>query len=87
MGPPSIMADRACMGERPDVERMFESTLRLLRMRGYRKKTVEAYLGWLRRSAAAHPGSALQDLDRRHVEEFLSVLTNELCRGPEDTGP
>ncbi len=52
------------MTERRDVEHMLASTLRLLRLRGYRHKTIEAYLGWLRRFAEAHPGNALQDLGR-----------------------
>jgi len=42
-----------------------------------------AYLGWLRRFAAANPDSRLEELGRGHVEEFLSVLTNERRLAPK----
>ena len=38
---------------------------------------------WLRRFTDAHPGTAVQDLTRRHVEEFLSVLTDERRLAPK----
>ena len=67
----------------PDVERALATTRRLLRQRGYRNRTIEVYARWLRRFTDAHPGVPVEDLTRRHVEQFLSVLTDERRLAPK----
>ncbi len=66
-----------------DLERALVNTRLLLRLRGYRNRTVDVYAGWLRRFADAHPDTAVKDLTRRHVEEFLSVLTDQQRLAPK----
>ncbi len=67
----------------PDLERALVNSRRLLRLRGYQNRTVDVYAGWLRRFAEAHPDTAVKDLTRRHVEEFLSVLTEQRRLAPK----
>ncbi len=71
------------MVPRPDVERWLDSTRLLLRQRGYRIRTVDVYARWLRRFTDAHPGTAVEDLTRQHVEQFLSVLTDQQRLAPK----
>ena len=71
------------MRQGPDSERALATTSRLLRQRGYRNRTIEVYARWLRRFTDAHPGIAVEDLTRRHVEQFLSVLTDERRLAPK----
>ena len=67
----------------PHVELALATTGRLLRQRGYRNRTIEVYVGWLRRFADAHPGIPVEDLTRRHVEGFLSLLTDQRRLAPK----
>ena len=71
------------MHPRPDVEQALATTHRLLRQRGYRNRTIEVYTRWLRRFTDAHPGIPVEDLGRRHVEQFLSVLTDHRRLAPK----
>ena len=71
------------MRPRPDVERALVATHRLLRQRGYRKRTIEVYGRWLQRFTDAHLGIPVEDLGRRHVEQFLSVLTDHRSLAPK----
>ena len=41
------------------------------------------YARWLRRFTDAHPGVPVEDLTRRHVEQFLSVLTDQRRLAPK----
>ena len=41
------------------------------------------YARWLRRLTDAHPGIPVEDLGRRHVEQFLSVLTDQRRLAPK----
>ena len=67
----------------PDLARALASTRSLLRQRGYRSRTIEVYAGWLQRFTDAHPGIPVGDLTRRHVEQFLSVLTDQRRLAPK----
>lgn len=67
----------------PEVERAIAHLRRLLRQRGYRKRTVEVYARWLRRFIDAHPGIPVEDLGRGHVEKFLSHLTDQRRLAPK----
>jgi integron integrase len=71
------------MRQGPDAERALTTTSRLLRQRGYRNRTIEVYVQWLRRFLCTHPDIPVEDLTRRHVEQFLSVLTDERRLAPK----
>ena len=71
------------MRTNPDLERALVNTRLLLRLRGYWNRTVHLYAQWLRRFMEAHPDTPVEDLTRRHVEEFLSVLTEQRRLAPK----
>ncbi len=71
------------MRQGPDAERALATTSRLLRQRGYRNRTIEVYVQWLRRFLCTHPDIPVEDLTRRHVEQFLSVLTDQRRLAPK----
>ena len=71
------------MRTNPDLERALVNTRLLLRLRGYWNRTVYLYAQWLRRFMEAHPDTPVEDLTRRHVEEFLSVLTEQRRLAPK----
>ncbi len=71
------------MEKKFDLERSLADTRRLLRQRGYQPRTIDVYARWLQRFAETYPNTPVQNLTRAHVEEFLSVLTDQRSLAPK----
>lgn len=56
------------------TDRVLRRTAEVLRSRGYSRRTLEAYGGWIRRFLEFHRGTHPMALETRHAERFLEHL-------------
>jgi len=63
------------MAAEREIDRLLTDTGRLLRVRSYSERTVQTYLGWVRRFLDSNRHRRVDQLGRTDVERFLAALT------------
>ena len=72
----TVTADRAPLGLFPDrpTPRLHDHVLRVMKTRHYSPRTIESYLGWIRRFIVFFDGRHPRELDEEDVAAFLTDL-------------
>lgn len=70
----SARNDASHAGSRPRVREAMDRTARLMLTQHYSPRSVEAYLGWLRRFLSFHRSTDPSQLDHSSVAAFLTTL-------------